>query len=70
MLHRAHRLHATHDEAPPADGQEAAAALVLAEHPNGVRVHRGDRPLEVVLTGGLKGGDGLRLILCDWGAAL
>jgi hypothetical protein len=70
MLHRAHRLHATRGETPPADGQEAETARVLAKDPNRAGVRWGDRPLEVGLTGGLEGGDGLRLFLCDWGVAL
>ena len=70
MLHRANRLHAARGEAPPADGQEAATAFVLAKDPDGSGVRRGDRPLEVFLTGGLECWDGLRLFWCDWGAVL
>jgi hypothetical protein len=70
MLHRAHRLHATRGEAPPADGQSAETAFVLAKDPDGSGVRRGDGPLELFLTGGLECRDGLRLFWCDWGAAL
>jgi hypothetical protein len=57
-------------EAPAADGEEAKAAFVLAKDADGPGVRRGDRPLELFLAGGLEGGDGLRLFLCDWAAAL
>ena len=67
---RARWLHATRGEAPPADGQEAAAAVVLAKDPDGAGVRRGDRPLQVRLAGALERWDGLRLFSCDWGAAL
>ncbi len=70
VLNRANRLHPTRGEAPPTDGQEAEAAFVLTEHADGASVRGRDRLLELGLTGGLEGGDGLRLFLCDWGAAL
>jgi hypothetical protein len=68
LLHRANRRHAARGEAPPADGQAAATAVVLAKDPDGSGVRRGDRPLEAFLTGGLECRDGLRLLWCDWGA--
>jgi hypothetical protein len=70
MLHCANRLHATRGKAPPADGQEAETAFVLAKDPDRAGVRGGNRPLELFLTGGLEGWDGLRLFLCGSGAAL
>ena len=67
MLDCPNRLHATRGEAPPADGQEAEAAFVLAKDPDGAGVRGGNRPLELFLTGGLEGWDGLRLF-CVAGA--
>jgi hypothetical protein len=56
-------------ETPAADGQEAEAAFVLAEYPDGTQSVRGNSLLEVYLAGRLEGGNRLRLFLCDWGAA-
>jgi hypothetical protein len=70
VLYHADGLHAIGGEAPPADGEEAEAALVLAEHPDRTGVRGGNRLLEMFLTGGLEGWDGLRLFLCGSGAAL
>jgi hypothetical protein len=69
MLDGSNWLRATGGEAPPTDGQEADAAFIVAKAPDGAGVRRGDRPLEVFLTGGLEGWDGLRLLWCDGGAA-
>jgi hypothetical protein len=65
VWHRANGLHPTRGEAPPADGQEAKAAVVVTAHPNRVGVRGGNRLLELGLTGGLECGDGLRMLLCD-----
>ena len=70
VLDRANGLHPTSREAPPADGQEAEAAFVLTEPPDRAGVRGGHRRLELGLTAGLERGDGLRLFLCAWGAAL
>lgn len=70
MLHRANRLHTTRGKAPPADGQEAETAFILAKDPDGAGVRGGNGLLELGLTGGLERWDGLRLFLCGWGAAL
>ena len=70
VRHHADGLHAIGGEAAPADGAEAEAAFVLAEHPDRTGVRGGNRLLEMFLTGGLEGWDGLRLFLCGSGAAL
>jgi hypothetical protein len=70
VLDGADGLDAVGREAPAADGQEAEAAFVLAEHPDGVTIIRRNSLLEVGLTGRLEDRDGLRIVLCDWGAAL
>ncbi len=70
VLNRANRLHPASGEAPPADSQEAEAAFVLTEHADGAGVRSRNGPPEVGLTGGLERYNGLRLFLCDWGAAL
>jgi hypothetical protein len=51
-------------EAAPDDGQEAEAAVILAEAPDGASVRRWAHPLEVVLTGGLERRNGLRMLWC------
>jgi hypothetical protein len=70
VLDCADRLHAVGGEAPAAAGQDAEAAFVLAEHPDGPKIGRWNGLLEAGRTGGLEGGNGRRLFLCDWGAAL
>jgi len=70
MLDGSNRLHATGGEAPPADGQEAEAAFVLAEDPYWTSIGRWDDLLEACSTGSLERWNGLRIFLCDWGAAL
>lgn len=64
LLDRPHGLHATHGEAPTADGQEAEVAFVLAKDPDGAGVCRRDRPLQLGLTGDMEGWNGLRIFLC------
>jgi hypothetical protein len=63
------RLDAVSREAPAADRPSAAAAVVLAEHPEGTRMFRWHSVLEVGRTGRLEGGNGLRIFGCDWDAA-
>jgi hypothetical protein len=70
VLHRANRLHATPREAPPADRSSAEPAVILAAHPDGVGVRGGNGPLEGGVTGRRERGEGLRIFLCDSGAAL
>jgi hypothetical protein len=70
VLDGAYRLYTLGREAPPADGQEAEAAFVLAEDPDGTSIRGWDDLLEAFSTGSLKGGDGLRVFWCDSGAAL
>jgi hypothetical protein len=53
MRQRSHGLHATGRQAPTADGQEAEAAVVLAEDPARASVRRGAQRLESGRTGGL-----------------
>jgi hypothetical protein len=54
VLDRAKGLHPTSGEAPPADGEEATAAVVVTAHPNRAGVRGGNRLLELGLTGGLE----------------
>jgi hypothetical protein len=70
VLDCANGLDALGCEAPAADGQEAEAAFVLAEYPDGTQMVRGNSVLEVCLTGRLEGWNSLRIFLCDWGAVL
>ena len=70
MLDGANRLHATGGEAPPADRQETEAAFVLAEDPYRTSIRRWDGLLEAFPAGSLERWNGLRIFLCDWGAAL
>jgi hypothetical protein len=70
VLDRAYRLYPLGREAPPADGEEAEAAFVLTENPYRTSVRGWDGLLEVFSTGSLERGKGLRIFLCDWGAAL
>jgi hypothetical protein len=69
VLHHADGLHAIGGEAPAADGEEAEAAVVLAEHPDRTGMRGGNRLLEMFMAGGLEGWDGLGLFWCGWGAA-
>jgi hypothetical protein len=69
VLDCANGLNAMSGEAPAADRQEAEAAFVLTEHPDGTQIFRWNSLLEVGLTGRLEGGNGLRIFLCDWDAA-
>jgi len=70
MLDEANRLHTPGGEATPSDGQEAEAAFVLAEDPYWTSIGRWDDLLEACSTGSLERWNGLRIFLCDWGAAL
>jgi hypothetical protein len=70
MLNGANRLHPTRGEAPAADGAEAEAAFVLAEHAYWAGLRRGDDLLEACPTSRLEGRNGLRVFLCDSGAPL
>lgn len=70
VLDGSYGLYPARREAPPADGQEAEAAVVLTEHPHRMRVRRGDDLLEAFSAGGQERGHGLRLFGGDWGAAL
>jgi hypothetical protein len=70
MLDAPDGLHAARGEAPAADRQEAEATFVLAKDPNGPAIGGGDRPLEVFVTGGLEGGNGLGVFLCVWAGPL
>lgn len=54
-------LHAKGCEAPPADGESAAAAFVLAAHPDRTSVRNGNRPLAMCMAGVLGHGHDLRL---------
>jgi hypothetical protein len=65
MLDRSHRLHPTRGEAPAADGAEAEAAFVLAEHAHRMGVCRRNHCLEACPTGRLERGNRLRVFLCD-----
>jgi hypothetical protein len=69
MLDCSTRRHATGGEAPPADAQEAEAAVVLAEDPHWTRVRGWDDLLEVGSTGRLERGNSRRILGCDWAAA-
>jgi hypothetical protein len=52
--HHADGRHARGGEAPPADGEPADAAVVLAAPPDRTGMRGGNRPLEVCRTGGLE----------------
>lgn len=58
VLDHADRLHPTSGEAPPADGQQTAAAFVLAEHAHRTGIVRRNDALQPLLTGRLKFLDG------------
>ena len=70
VLHGADRLYAPRREAAAADRQEAEAAVVLAEHPDGTKIVRWDSLLEMCMTASLEGRNGLRVFLCAWAAPL
>ena len=69
MLDGANRLDPMGGEAPPSNRQEAEAAFVLAEDPDGASIGGRDDLLEALSTGSLEGWNGLRIFLCGWGAA-
>ena len=69
MLDAPDGLHTTRREAPPPDRQQPKAAFVLAEHPDGTPIVRWDGLLELGLTGGLEGRDGLRVFFVCVGRA-
>jgi hypothetical protein len=70
MLHRPDGLHPTGRETAAPNGQEAEAAFILAEDPDGTQIVSWNSLLEVRLTRRLESRNGLRIFLCDWGAAL
>jgi hypothetical protein len=70
MLDCANRLHTRGGKAPPSNREQAEAAFVLAEDPDGASIGRRDNLLEAFSTGRLEGGNGFRIFLCGWGAAL
>jgi hypothetical protein len=70
MRARTHGQHATRGEAPTADGQEADAAVVWAQDPDGPGGCRRAGLLTLGRPGNLAGRHGFRLFGCDWGAAL
>ena len=69
LVDGANRLPPGGGQAPPADRQQAEAAFVLAEDPNGARSGGRDDLLETCSPGSLERCNGLRIFLCGWGAA-
>lgn len=67
MLNRPHRLHPARGEAPAADGQEAKAAFILAEHAHRAGVRGRDDLLEACPTSRLERGKRLGVFVCDSG---
>ncbi len=65
MLDCSKRLYTTGREAPPADGEEAEAAFVLAEDSYWTSIRGWDNLLEAVPAGSLEGWNGLRIFWCD-----
>jgi len=64
VLDRPNRLYPAGGEPPPADGQEAEAAFVLAEDADGARIGGRNCLPQVARTTCLKGWDGIRVFLC------
>jgi hypothetical protein len=56
-------------ESPSAHRQQATPTFVLAEHAHRAGILRWDDALELLLTSRLEVPQGLRVFLCDWGAA-
>ena len=65
MLDGSKRLHSARGEAPAADGEEAKAAFILAEHAHRAGVRGRDDLLEACPTSSLERGNRLRGFLCD-----
>jgi hypothetical protein len=64
LVHAPDGLHAAGREAPAAHGQQAEAAVILAQHPDRAGIRGGDHPLEVVTASSLEGWNRLRICLC------
>jgi hypothetical protein len=65
----ADRLNAACRQPPPAYGQQAKAAFVLAKHPHRAGVLGGNDTLQLLLAARLKLSDGVRVFLCGSAAA-
>jgi hypothetical protein len=70
MWDRANGLHPTTGEPPPADRQQAEAAVGLAEHAHRTGVVRRNDAFQPLLTGRLKVLAGVGVFWCDGAAAL
>jgi hypothetical protein len=70
VLNGPHGLDATGRSSTSAHRQQAEPAFVLAKHPDRAAGVGRDDALQALTTRSLEPRDGLRIFLCDWGAAL